>query len=141
MQIHSVILLSLVAFAQATSVIVLGAGASGIFAAKQLKAAGIDVTILEARPDAIGGRMHKVEFPPKSGRFVELGANWIEGLGSNITNPVLPLVQKWGVNFKPSDFTNTTYRSASGSFDQSVFQDRLAAFSAITEMTSELSDK
>ncbi|KAJ3054864.1 hypothetical protein HDU99_007678, partial [Rhizoclosmatium hyalinum] len=59
MQIHSVILLSLVAFAQATSVIVLGAGASGIFAAKQLKAAGIDVTILEARPDAIGGRMHK----------------------------------------------------------------------------------
>jgi len=40
-----------------TSVIVVGAGISGLLSAKLLKAAGFRVTVLEANPDRIGGRI------------------------------------------------------------------------------------
>ncbi|CAN1846060.1 Polyamine oxidase 1 [Linum perenne] len=56
------------------SVIIVGAGMSGIMAAKTLHDAGIkDILILEAT-SRIGGRMKKAEI---GGYTVELGANWI----------------------------------------------------------------
>ncbi len=63
--------------AQQFDVIVIGAGASGLTAARELAASGVSVAILEAR-DRIGGRIHTIADP----RFpipVELGAEFIHG--------------------------------------------------------------
>ncbi|ORY43974.1 amine oxidase, partial [Rhizoclosmatium globosum] len=122
-----------------------GAGASGIIAARQLKAAGIDVTILEARDDAIGGRLHKVciaEFPPGSGRFVEVGGNWIEGLGNEAeVNPVYSLAWKHDLHFQPTDFHDVTYRSNKGAVDQAGFKKRFDEFNKMAESLEEMAEK
>jgi monoamine oxidase len=63
-------------------VIVVGAGAAGIAAARRLVAAGARVAVLEAR-DRIGGRAVTV---PLKGHPVDLGAHWLHD------GPVNPLV-------------------------------------------------
>src|SRR4051812_14721033 len=60
-----------------TDVIVIGAGASGLAAARDLSQAGLRVTILEARP-RVGGRiltLHDTRAPVP----LELGAEFIHG--------------------------------------------------------------
>ncbi|PWZ56687.1 hypothetical protein Zm00014a_016168 [Zea mays] len=70
-------------------VIIVGAGMSGISAGKTLWEAGVrDLLILEAT-GRVGGRMHKHNF---GGINVEIGANWVEGLGGDQLNPIWPLV-------------------------------------------------
>lgn len=54
-------------------VVVIGAGACGLTAAAQLKAAGASVVVLEAR-DRVGGRLWTDE---TSGALLELGGQWI----------------------------------------------------------------
>ena len=72
-----------------SKVLILGAGMSGITAAKTLHEGGVkDFTILEGYGD-IGGRMRKVEF---ANTIVELGANWVQGLKNN---PIWDLAQKY----------------------------------------------
>jgi len=66
---------------------VIGAGVSGLRAARLLAAAGFEITVLEAR-DRIGGRIHQ------SSRFglpVDLGASWIHGTQGN---PIVDLAEK-----------------------------------------------
>lgn len=61
-------------------VVVIGAGAAGLVAARELSAAGLKVLLLEAR-DRIGGRIytdHRLGFP------VELGAEFIHGRSPDI---------------------------------------------------------
>ena len=59
-----------------TDVIVIGAGAAGIAAARRLRAAGRDVTVLEAR-DRVGGRVWTArDLAPVP---VELGAEYVHG--------------------------------------------------------------
>lgn len=60
-------------------VIVLGAGVAGLAAARQLRAAGYSVILLEAR-DRVGGRVHSVRV---NGLAVERGAGWIHGTTGN----------------------------------------------------------
>ncbi|GAY56473.1 hypothetical protein CUMW_172170 [Citrus unshiu] len=56
------------------SIIIIGAGMSGIMAAKTLEEAGYkDYIILEA-DSRIGGRVHKGQV---DGNTVEMGANWL----------------------------------------------------------------
>jgi monoamine oxidase len=55
-------------------VAVVGAGAAGLMAALELKAAGHEVVVLEAR-DRLGGRIHTVRFD--NGAWANAGAEWI----------------------------------------------------------------
>ena len=74
---------------QHSKVLILGAGMSGIKAAKTLHDNGItDFTILEGYI-TIGGRMRQVGF---ADTIIELGANWVQGLDHN---PIWELAQKY----------------------------------------------
>ncbi|KAF4463796.1 N1-acetylpolyamine oxidase [Fusarium albosuccineum] len=86
-----------------TKVAVLGAGVSGITAAQTLHNASIHDFVIVEHNDYIGGRVKHASFGKSSdGKplTVELGANWIEGLGSN---PIWRLAQKHKVKNTYSD--------------------------------------
>jgi len=77
-------------------VIVIGAGAAGIAAARKLMEAGKRVMVLEAR-DRLGGRVWTVEF---SDVALDLGAAWVHGYERN---PLSERARAAGVTLKPSD--------------------------------------
>ena len=60
-----------------TEVLILGAGISGIAAARTLEVNGVDFLVIEAT-DRIGGRIREY-----NGTSIEVGANWIQGLDRN----------------------------------------------------------
>ncbi|OWY58531.1 hypothetical protein B7486_79465, partial [cyanobacterium TDX16] len=66
---------------EGASVVVVGAGASGLAAAQQLAEAGFEVQVLEAR-ERIGGRIWTEDL---DGTPVDLGASWIHGVDGNPT--------------------------------------------------------
>ncbi|XP_007052480.2 PREDICTED: polyamine oxidase 1 [Theobroma cacao] len=89
-----------------SSVVVIGAGISGISAAKVLAENGIeDLVILEAS-DRIGGRIRKENF---GGVSVELGAGWIAGVGGKESNPVWEIAAELGLRTCFSDYSNARY--------------------------------
>ncbi|KAL6129954.1 hypothetical protein ACLB2K_068336 [Fragaria x ananassa] len=89
-----------------SSVIIIGAGVSGLSAAKRLIENGVeDVVILEAS-DRIGGRIRKQEF---GGVSVELGAGWIVGVGGEQLNPVWELAEKTNLRTCLSDYSNARF--------------------------------
>jgi len=59
------------------SVIVVGAGIAGLAAAKELSAAGVETTVIEAR-DRIGGRIHTI-YDERIAAPIELGAEFVHG--------------------------------------------------------------
>ncbi|XP_073307272.1 polyamine oxidase 1 [Primulina huaijiensis] len=88
------------------SVIIVGAGISGMTAAKVLAENGMeDVVILEAS-DRIGGRLNKDDF---GGVTVELGAGWISGVGGKQSNPVWDLARQLNLRTCFSDYSNARY--------------------------------
>ncbi|KAB5520480.1 hypothetical protein DKX38_024799 [Salix brachista] len=89
-----------------SSVIIIGAGISGVSAGKVLAENGIkDMVILEAS-DRIGGRIRKDNF---GGVSVELGAGWIAGVGGKESNPVWELASQSGLRTCFSDYSNARY--------------------------------
>ncbi|CAL9230178.1 unnamed protein product [Arabidopsis halleri] len=89
-----------------SSVIIIGAGISGISAAKVLVENGVeDVLILEAT-DRIGGRIQKQNFGDVP---VELGAGWIAGVGGKESNPVWELASRFSLRTCFSDYTNARF--------------------------------
>ncbi|KAK4746243.1 hypothetical protein SAY87_012555 [Trapa incisa] len=105
-----------------SSVIIVGAGVSGISAAKFLAENGVkDVLILEAS-DRIGGRIRKEDF---GGVPVEIGAGWIAGVGGKHSNPVWELANKSGIRTCFSDYSHARYNI----YDRSgkIFPSGLAA--------------
>ena len=58
---------------------------AGISAAKTLSDAGIKPILILEATNRIGGRMHKANF---SGVSVEIGANWVSGVGGSQANPI-----------------------------------------------------
>ncbi|BFZ06104.1 hypothetical protein BsWGS_09143 [Bradybaena similaris] len=55
-------------------VVVIGAGISGLTAARSLKQSGLEVLVLEAR-DRVGGRMYTIE--NKMSKYLDLGASYV----------------------------------------------------------------
>lgn len=60
-----------------TDILIIGAGAAGLLAARELAAAGRQVLLLEAR-DRIGGRVH-THTPPGFAQPIEAGAEFMHG--------------------------------------------------------------
>ena len=88
---------------EARSAVVVGAGLAGAAAAHDLRAAGLEVTVLEAR-DRVGGRIFSNE---QWGVPVELGAAWIHGTGGN---PLVPLARAAGLGLVPTDYDDAVAR-------------------------------
>ncbi|KAJ4415600.1 hypothetical protein N0V82_007234 [Gnomoniopsis sp. IMI 355080] len=94
-----------------TEVAILGAGVAGITAAQALSNASISDFIIVERNDYVGGRMAHTTFGDKGDGtpyVVELGANWIQGLGASDPNapenPVWTFSKKWNVSNIYSDY-------------------------------------
>lgn len=90
-----------------TSVLIIGAGAAGLAAGQRLRAAGVRVTVLEAR-DRIGGR---VWTDRRWGVPLDLGASWIHGVEGN---PLWALVESAEIQTLPTDYESGTLYDQEG---------------------------
>ncbi len=95
--------------AAAVDVIVIGAGVSGLAAAKTIAKAGKKVLVLEAR-DRVGGRVwtDRSTFAPLP---IERGASWIHGVKDN---PLADFAQSLGMRFAPTDEESRTIHGPDG---------------------------
>jgi polyamine oxidase len=91
-------------------VIIVGAGIAGVAAARKLKDAGFEVTILEAR-NRTGGRIHTNN---DLGYNVELGANWIHD-SKNPDNPLMGFTNKLNILTHKTNFLNLKVFDRNGS--------------------------
>ncbi|XP_044169488.1 polyamine oxidase 1-like [Acropora millepora] len=91
-------------------VLILGAGVSGITAAKTLFDQGVtDFLVLEGQ-SYIGGRVTQASF---AGMRVEMGANWIHHSEQD-ENPLIPLKNKNDLNATPSNYSRHIIRNDTG---------------------------
>jgi monoamine oxidase len=80
-------------------VAIVGAGASGIYAAKTLKERGVSVLVLEAT-ERIGGRLFSKEIADRK-HYVELGGQWLAKEGQTRLNDLITRYQfKKSTNFQ-----------------------------------------
>ncbi|CDW91771.1 amine oxidase [Stylonychia lemnae] len=83
---------SVYAYACKEKIIVIGAGVSGLAAAKKLHDEGCDVTVLEGR-DRLGGRI----FTSQVGDLtIDMGASWIHGIGKGADG-----LKEWENKYNP----------------------------------------
>ncbi|CAK7224163.1 polyamine oxidase1, flavin-containing amine oxidoreductase [Sporothrix curviconia] len=108
-----------------TKVAVLGAGVAGVTAAQALANASITDFLLIERNDYLGGRVAHTTFGTKGAAAdnasytVELGANWVQGLGSpgGPENPIWTLAKLYGVNNTYSNYSSLLTYDATGFVD------------------------
>lgn len=105
--------------AHKAAVLVIGAGAAGIAAARQLVDAGRSVIVIEARK-RIGGRV----WTDRSWKEtpLDLGASWIHGV---VGNPLTALAQRFKLKTLATDYDNSTLYDWTGRELASQEQDDL----------------
>ena len=92
-------------------VVIVGAGWSGIGAARTLVDSGVNnIEVIEAR-DYVGGRCRTVDIGDNGNR-VELGCQWIHGSGRN--NPITQLAQQHRLTLARSLTNGATYSNVVG---------------------------
>ncbi|KAI8916580.1 hypothetical protein DFJ77DRAFT_499844 [Powellomyces hirtus] len=122
-----------------SKVLIIGAGASGIAAAKALAAKGItDYIVIEGRKDVIGGRMHNINWPPGTNGTVELGANWVEGVNGPTINPITELANKYNLVRTPTNWDDISVRDARGAVAEKVWGPIAEKFDAMYEEAAEM---
>ncbi len=89
------------------TVVVVGAGMSGLAAGRVLRDEGYDVIVVEGR-DRLGGRIWTDR---RLGPPLDLGASWIQG---TVDNPVAELADTWGIATVATDFDNIAIYDADG---------------------------
>ncbi|KAF8316802.1 hypothetical protein DL93DRAFT_2165923 [Clavulina sp. PMI_390] len=113
-------------------VLILGGGMTGVMAARTLHEAGVENYLLVEARDELGGRLKSTtinntywttsgaQFPgSQNGTLtLELGANWVEGLqsnlGKNLTNPIWLLAQKHNLTTATNDWEDLTFYDQNG---------------------------
>src|SRR5262249_34409911 len=90
-------------------VLIIGAGMSGVAAARKLHDAHYSVIVLEGRPDRIGGRNWTSR--AWSDAPVDLGASW---LTHETINPLVQIAKDYGVKTVRSDLMNLSLQEANG---------------------------
>jgi monoamine oxidase len=109
------------------SVIVVGAGISGLAAAKKLREKGFNVIVLESQ-DRVGGRLRSNR---DMGVAFDEGASWIHGVDGN---PITALAQQAGMNTVHSDDASIVSYDVGGILrDPSDYADAEDAFFNILE--------
>ncbi|XP_018567631.1 spermine oxidase-like isoform X1 [Anoplophora glabripennis] len=104
------------------SVIIVGAGVSGIAAATKLLENGfVNLTVLEAE-NKIGGRVCSVEF---GGSFVDLGGQWVHGEKGNLVYQKVKDLDLLSTSH--NTFSDNTYYLSNGSIVDKDITDRLFA--------------
>ncbi len=107
-------------------VLVIGAGAAGLAATRELMAAGAKVTLLEAR-GRVGGRVY-TEFDPRVATPVELGAEFVHGRSPELWELSIGFGQSvyevLGENF----VSNGGTLSPAGKWDEDHVFDRLPRY-------------
>lgn len=112
------------------SVIVIGAGISGLAAARKLADKGFTVTILEAQ-DRVGGRLRSNH---SLGVAFDEGASWIHGIDGN---PITDLAQQAGMtSFHTDDEDIISFDLGGSQRSDSVFADTEDAFYTMLETLS-----
>jgi monoamine oxidase len=112
------------------TVIVIGAGISGLAAAKKLKEEGFKVIVLEAQ-EKVGGRLRTNR---SLGIAFDEGASWIHGVDGN---PITDLAQKAGMNtFHTDDNSLIAYDLGGTKLSDTVYGNTEDTFYDIIETLS-----
>jgi len=115
-------------------IMVIGAGMSGLAAARRLADAGMDVTVLEAR-DRIGGRTWT---NTSLGVPIDLGGAWIHGPEKN---PLTALADEVGAKRVETDFDRPVVYQDGRELGSDVVADTLKRWQEITKALAPLSEQ
>ncbi|KAI1338251.1 amine oxidase [Xylariaceae sp. FL0016] len=121
-----------------TKVAILGAGVAGITAAQALSNASVSDFVIVERNDHIGGRVAHTTFgtrPDGTPYTVELGANWVQGLGSEggPENPIWTLAKKFAVNNTYSNYSSILTYDEGGAANYADLLDEFEDAYAVAE--------